>query len=627
MDGSGLVKSHISAGIAVLTIDNPPVNATSHALRSALKTQIEAALADDAVTAVILIGAGRGFIAGADISEFERKRDEPLNPAIIAVMENSKKPIICAIHGHALGGGLELAMGCHYRLATPEVKLGQPEVKIGITPGAGGTQRLPRLVGLTLALDMIVGGDPIPAQKALERGLLDMIVESDLRQAAIDFAARAVREKMPLNRVRDLPPPIRPEREFFTKARAALEQHSPALTAPKACIDAIEASLLPIDEGLQREAAIFAGTIVSEQARALRYIFFAERDAGKVPDLPADTPTIDIKKVGVVGGGTTGNAITISFADAGYAVTLVETDALILNGVQTSVRQHYEAAGKRSNLAAEEIERRIACIRLTASMADLGDADIVVETVAEDIDAKTKALGEIDRAAKPGALIATSTAQLDIEILATATKRPENLFGLHFFAPIAKTRTVEIVRANQTVAKTAATGMAIGRKLRKIPVAMRARDGFVSSRLLARRDHAIDRLLKQGVAPVEIDEARIGFGFPAGLGLGQSAGARSSLSAREIIARILYPMINEGARLLEEGVAIRASDIDVIWVYGYGFPAYRGGPMFYADNVGLASLRDRLTADAARYDDPSLKPANLLVRLADEGKSFREHKA
>ncbi len=629
-DGSNLVKIELSDGVAVLTIDNPPVNATSHALRSALKSQIEAALADEAVSALVLIGAGRGFIAGADISEFERKRDEPLNPAIIAVMEKAKKPIICAIHGHALGGGLEIAMGCHYRLATPEVKLGQPEVKIGITPGAGGTQRLPRLIGLTLALEMIVSGDPIPAGRAQERGLLDEIVEGDLRQAAIAFAAKVVREKMPLNRVRDLPPPIRPGREFFINARAELEKRSPNLTAPKACIDAVEASLLPIDQGLAQEATIFAGTVVSEQARALRYIFFAERDAGKVPDLPSDTPIKDIKKVGIVGDGTMGSAIAICFADAGYVVTLVEADSPSLERAKASLRKHYEAAGKRSKLADDEIERRIARIGTSLALSDLSDADLIVEAIAEDLSQKTKLFAELDRVAKPGALLATNTAHLDMDILAAATGRPESVFALHFFAPATAMRVVEVVRGERTTATTFATGMAVGRKLRKIPVAVRACEGFIGNRLATKRSRAVERLLNEGVTMGDIDKAMTNFGFPVGPGATNivlDSATKSSLPAEEIAARLLYPMINEGSRLLEEGIAIRASDIDVIWVYGYGFPAYRGGPMFYGDNVGLPTVRDRLIADAERFNDPDLKPSALLVKLATEGGTFRAFKA
>src|SRR6185437_5740357 len=330
--GELLVKTEQIGKVALLTIDNPPVNATSHALRSALKAALEAAIADPAAAAIVLIGAGRGFIAGADITEFERKREEPLNPANIAVMEQSPKPIIAAIHGHALGGGLELAMGCHYRVTTPDAKLGQPEVKIGITPGAGGTQRLPRLLGLKLALDMIVAGDPIDAKAALEHGLINEIITGDFRVGALAFAER----------VSDQRPPILPEANFFAAARADTAKRKPGLNAPLACIDAIEASLLPIDEGLRREQEIFGGTVFSDQARALRYVFFAEREAAKVPGLDADTPVKPINSVGVIGGGTMGSAIAICCTDAGLPVTLVEADKLTLDRSIATIRTHYD---------------------------------------------------------------------------------------------------------------------------------------------------------------------------------------------------------------------------------------------------------------------------------------------
>ncbi|HEY3919920.1 MAG TPA: 3-hydroxyacyl-CoA dehydrogenase NAD-binding domain-containing protein [Stellaceae bacterium] len=687
--GAALVKTEQIGKVALLTIDNPPVNATSHALRSALKAALEAAIAEPAVAAIMLIGAGRGFVAGADISEFDRKREEPLNPANIAVMEQSAKPIVAAIHGHALGGGLELAMGCHYRIATPDAKLGQPEVKIGLTPGAGGTQRLPRLVGVKLALDMIVGGDPIDAKTALEHGLIDAVIPGELRVGALAFAKRILSQQRPLPRVRDRPPAAPPNANFFADARADLTKRKPGILAPQACIDAVEASLLPIDEGLRREAEIFAGTVQSEQSRALRHLFFAEREAAKVPGLPAETPVHDIRAIGIVGGGTMGSAIAISCADAGLPVILVEADKLALDRAQARLRTHYDAAVKRARLGAEERDKRLARIAGTMLLADLTGVDLVIEAVTEDLPLKRKIFSELDRIAKPDVLLATNTSYLDVDLIAGATQRPESVLGLHFFAPATVMRVMEVVRAQRSAPATIATGMAFGRKIRKLPVAVGACDGFVGNRLLTQRGREVERLLSEGVAIEAIDRAMTEFGFPvgpcaagdmAGLDisyrarkqrdrrwpladaivdagrLGQKTGAgyyrydagsraplpdpeaqriidaargstaRTTLPPDEIVARIVAAMINEGARLIQEGVAARAGDIDVIWVYGYGFPAHRGGPMFYADSVGLAAICERLAQAARHTGDAGLQPAPLLARLAHEGKRFRDLK-
>jgi 3-hydroxyacyl-CoA dehydrogenase len=688
MNDRVLVKSEQIGEIAVLTLDNPPVNATSHALRSALKARLDDALAAAGIKAVILIGAGRGFIAGADIGEFDRPRQPPLNPAIIATMEQGGKPVIAAIHGHALGGGLELAMGCHYRVATAEARLGQPEVKLGLIPGAGGTQRLPRLVGLQLALDMIVGGDPIPAKTALEHGLIDAIIDGELRQGAIDFAERLLREEKPLKRVRDLPAPALPDGDFFSRARGELRQRKAALAAPQSCIAAIEASLLPFDEGLQREAALFAEAVTSDQSKALRHLFFAERDAGKTAAIPSGTPALEISSVAVIGGGTMGSAIAICCADAGLPVTLIEADAAALERTATNLRRHYEASAKRGGAPAES-ERRLARITGATTLADVGDADLVIEAVIEDLALKQKIFAELDRVAKPAAILATNTSYLDIDALAATTRRPESVLGLHFFAPATIMRVMEVVRAAKTSSTALATGMGFGRKIRKIPVLVGACDGFVGNRLLTQRGREVERLLADGVTIPDIDRALVEFGFPigpcaagdlAGLDisyrarkqrgrnwpladaivaagrLGQKTGAgyyryepgsrtplpdpeaqriidaargsaaRSSIAKEEIVARVLSAMINEGARLLEEGIAERASDIDVIWVYGYGFPAYRGGPMFYADQIGLSAISDRLKQSAERFGDAGLKPTPLLARLAHQSKRFFDFK-
>jgi len=681
-----LVRRDDVGGIAVLTIDNPPVNATSHALRVALKATLEAALAEPPTKAILLLGAGRGFIAGADIAEFDRPRLAPLNPAIIAVMEASAVPVIAAIHGHALGGGLELAMGSHYRVATQEARLGQPEVKIGLIPGAGGTQRLPRLVGLPLALEMIAGGDPIGAKAALEAGLIDAIIAGELRAGAIAFAEKILREGRALTRVRDRAPPAPPDADFFSRARADLARRKPALEAPRRAIDALEAALLPFDEGLAREAAIFAETVTSSQSKALRHLFFAERDGARSAAIPAGTPARAVERVAVIGGGTMGSAIAICCADAGLSVTLIESDGAALGRAQAALRRHYEASARRG-LAAAEIEHRLSAIAGTTALEEARAADLVIEAVTEDLSLKQRIFTALDRITKPDAILASNTSYLDLDELAAATGRADLVLGLHFFSPATIMRAMEVVRAAKTSAAALATGMALGRKIRKLPVVVGACDGFVGNRLLTQRGRELERLLAEGATIEAIDQAMVAFGFPigpcaagdlAGLDisyrarkqrgrhwpladaivdagrLGQKSGAgyyryeagsrapmpdpeaqrildaargsaaRANLPREAIVARFLDPMINEGARILEEGITERAGDIDVIWVYGYGFPAYRGGPMRYADEIGLGAICERLQQSARRFGDEGLAPSPLLVRLAREGKSFAD---
>src|SRR6185437_2739860 len=492
-----LVRRDDVGGIAVLTIDNPPVNATSHALRVALKATLEAALAEPPTKAVLLLGAGRGFIAGADIAEFDRPRLAPLNPAIIAVMEASAVPVIAAIHGHALGGGLELAMGSHYRVATQEARLGQPEVKIGLIPGAGGTQRLPRLVGLPLALEMIAGGDPIGAKAALEAGLIDAIIAGELRAGAIAFAEKILREGRALTRVRDRAPPAPPDADFFSRARADLARRKPALEAPRRAIDALEAALLPFDEGLALEAAIFAETVTSSQSKALRHLFFAERDGARSAAIPAGTPARAVERVAVIGGGTMGSAIAICCADAGLSVTLIESDGAALGRAQAALRRHYEASARRG-LAAAEIEHRLSAIAGTTALEEARAADLVIEAVTEDLSLKQRIFTALDRITKPDAILASNTSYLDLDELAAATGRADLVLGLHFFSPATIMRAMEVVRAAKTSAAALATGMALGRKIRKLPVVVGACDGFVGNRLLTQRGRELERLLAEG---------------------------------------------------------------------------------------------------------------------------------
>jgi 3-hydroxyacyl-CoA dehydrogenase len=689
MSEATLVRSERDGTVAVLVMDNPPVNALGHALRFALKGALDAAVADPAISAIVLIGGGRSFIAGADITEFGKPRAEPLTPALIATMEASPKPVIAAIHGYALGGGLEFAMGCHYRIATPETRLGQPEVKLGIIPGAGGTQRLPRLVGVPLALEMIAGGEPIGAKEALEKGLIDAIASGDLRADAVAFAQKLVRERAPLRRVRDLAVPPS-DREAFGRYRGGVERRRRGVIAPLRCIEAVEAAAtLPFDQGLARERELFADLVNSDQAKAQRYFFFAEREAGKIPDLAADVPVQPVKTAAVLGAGTMGGGIAMCFANAGIPVTVIETGAEALERGLATVRKNYEASAARGGLAPGDVDKRMGLITGALSRDAIATADVVIEAVFEDLPLKQEVFAAIDRIARPDAVLATNTSYQDVNAIAAATQRPERVCGMHFFSPANVMRLVEVVRGAATSKPVLATAMALGRKLRKVPVAVGVCYGFVGNRMLSQRSRAIERLMLEGALPQQIDGALVAFGFPmgpfaasdlAGLDVGWRArkgrgatspvadalcevgrfgqktnagyyhyepGSRAPLpdpeveriilvtSAKlgitrraiadaEIVDRVLLPMINEGARILEEGIALRPGDIDVIWVYGYGWPVHRGGPMFHADATGLAAVSARLAEQAKLLDDPSLAPAPLLATLAKDGKGFAD---
>ncbi|HZT52489.1 MAG TPA: 3-hydroxyacyl-CoA dehydrogenase NAD-binding domain-containing protein [Stellaceae bacterium] len=686
------VRSERDGATAVLTIDNPPVNALGHALRSAIKSALDQALADPAVRAIVLIGAGRTFIAGADITEFGKPRAEPLTPTLIATIEAGAKPVVAAIHGHALGGGLELAMGCHYRIAAADARLGQPEVKLGLIPGAGGTQRLPRLVGVPLALEMIAVGEPIGARRALEVGLVDAIAEGDLRASAVAYAERLVRERAPLRRVRDLPMPAA-DPGAFGSFRGGIERRRRGVEAPIACIEAVEAAAtLPFDEGLARERELFTALVNGEQARAQRYFFFAEREAGKIPDIPAELAPREIRRAAVIGAGTMGGGIAMCFANAGIPVTLVESAREALDRGLAAMRRNYAASASRGGLAADEVERRMALVTGSLAYEDAAAADVVIEAVFEDLPLKQEVFARLDRIVAPDAILATNTSYQDVDAIAAATRRPERVLGMHFFSPANVMRLVEVVRGAATAKPVLATAMALGRKLRKVPVPVGVCYGFVGNRMLTQRSRAVERLLLEGAAPHEIDAALVAFGFPmgplaasdlAGLDVGwrarkargttspvadalceagrfgQKTGAgyyhyepgsrapipdpevarliaetaqrlgvaRRTVAASEMIDRVLLPMVNEGARILEEGIALRPGDIDVIWVYGYGFPVHRGGPMFYADAMGLASVAARLEEQARRFDDAALAPAPLLARLAAAGGSFADASA
>ena len=686
---SELVNMRTDGDVAVITIDNPPVNAMKYEVRVGLLDLVSRATGDAAISAVVIACAGRTFVAGADITEFGKPPRQPTGIAVIEAMEASRKPVIAALHGTPLGGGLELALGCHFRVAAPGTRLGLPEIKLGIIPGAGGTQRLPRLVGIDKAMAMILSGDPIPAQEALDAGLVDEIVEGDLVAGAVAFARRVVAEKRPLVLVRNRDEKLAAARDLatFDAAAANYTRRARGQNAPAAAVEALRAAItLPVADALKRERELFLELVAGDQSKAQRHIFFAEREAAKVPDI-AGAKAHDVKRAAVIGAGTMGGGIAMCFANAGIPVTVVEAGAEPLARGLDAVRRNYRNTASRGGLAAGEMEARLGRIAGTTDLAAVADADIVIEAVFEDMGVKQDVFGRLDRIAKPGAVMASNTSYLDIDVIARSTARPQAVVGMHFFSPANVMRLLEVVRGAATSPETLATAIAVARKLGKVPAVVGVCHGFVGNRMLRLRSVEAERLLLEGALPQDVDGALTGFGFPMGpfamsdlagldvswrmrkaqgltapiadrlcelgrFGQKTSRGfylyeqgsrapkpdpeverlivdtaaqrdiARGALGKDEIVERLLFPMINEGARILREGVARRPGDIDVIWVYGYGFPVHRGGPMHYADSVGLAYVRDRLMAFAHKTGDDRHRPSPLLEELAAAGKGF-----
>jgi 3-hydroxyacyl-CoA dehydrogenase len=677
--------------VAVLTVDNPPVNALSQHVRKGLHDGIKQATADGAVQAIVIACAGRTFIAGADITEFGKPPAEPSLHSVLDLIEGSPKPVVAAIHGTALGGGLEVTLACHYRIGVKAARFGLPEVKLGVLPGAGGTQRLPRVVGVEKGLSMMVSGDPIGADEALKAGLIDEIVDGDLAAAGVAFAEKVLNERRPLRKIRDLDDKlaaVRGKPEVFASFRKSIARQTRGFRAPESIVRAVEAAVsLPFDQGLRRERELFVELLNSPESKAQRYFFFAEREAAKIPDVPADTPPRDVKKAAVIGAGTMGGGIAMNFANAGIPVTVIEMAQEALDRGLGIVRKNYEATAARGRLTAADVEKRMGHITGTTDFKAAADADMVVEAVFEEMPVKKDVFAKLDAICKPDAVLATNTSTLDVDEIASATKRPESVIGTHFFSPANVMRLLENVRGQKSSKTTIATAMTIGRRIGKVPVLVGVCYGFVGNRMLHQRGLQAEKLILEGAAPYQVDRVLTDFGFPMGpfamsdlagldvgwrirkgrgvkapvadriceLGrFGQKTGAgyfkyekgdrtpvpdlevekiivdvatsmgitRRSISDEEILQRLLYPMVNEGAKILDEKIAIRASDIDVIWVYGYGWPVYRGGPMFWADSIGLRALRDRLLEFKKQSGDAFWTPAPLLDRLATEGKGF-----
>ena len=688
--------------VAIITINNPPVNALSPDVAKGIAQAIERVSNDDAVKAVVLIGGGRTFIAGADIKEFGKitsgktQRGAGLLPLLLQI-EDVRKPVVVAIHGSAFGGGLELAMAGHYRVAAPKAQLGQPEVKLGIIPGAGGTQRLPRLVGVAKAVEMCAEGNPISAQEALKFGLVDRLIEDDLLPGAIAFS-REIAAK-PLRKTRERNEKIKfevPEQNSaFAAAREKAHTKQRGMMAPLAAIDAVEAATrLSFDEGCQVERKLFDECLFSDQSKALIHAFFGEREVAKIPDVPRETPILPVRSVAVVGAGTMGAGIAMVFANAGFPVLLKEADQPALDRGLATIQKNYQSSVKRGRLTQQVADERLQLIKPTLSYDDFGKVDMVVEAVFEGMALKKEVFGQLDRACRPDAILASNTSTLNIDEIASATSRPGSVIGTHFFSPANVMRLLEIVRGKATSKEVIATCMQLSKKLGKVGVLVGNCRGFVGNRMFGPYRREAQFLVEEGASIESVDKALFDFGMAMGpLATGDLAGLdvgwrirkeyrhlekpglrqpfaedrlcelgrygqktsagwykydenrrpildpevnemvsgwaseagipQRALSSEEIVDRCIYAQVNEGARILEEGIVTRAVDIDIIYLNGYGFPAYRGGPMWYADTVGLDKVYRRISEFHQQHGE-LWEPAPLLKRLAEEGKTFAE---
>lgn len=693
-------RYELHGSVAVITLDNPPVNGLGYETRKGITEGLARAEDDAQVKAIVITGAGKAFSGGADIREFgsPKATQEPNLMSVIRTLDNCTKPVVAAIHSVCMGGGLELALGCHYRVAAPGTQVALPEVKLGLVPGAGGTQRLPRVIGVENALNMIVSGEPvksevlaaIPGQK-----LFDKIVEGDLLAAAVAFAGE-VAERRPLPRVRDLKAEHREADGYFQFARNTVKAMARNFPAPAKCVDCVEASVKRrFDEGLAFEREQFISLMMTPESKALRHAFFAERAASKIPDVPEDTPTREIRKVAVIGAGTMGGGISMNFLNAGIPVTILEMKQEALDRGVAVMRGNYEGQVKKGKLTAEKLEQRMGLLKTTLSYDDIRDADLVIEAVFEDIGVKEQVFKKLDEVMKPGAILASNTSTLDLNKIASFTKRPQDVIGMHFFSPANVMKLLEVVRGEKTGKDVLATVMKLAKVIKKTAVVSGVCDGFIGNRMIEQYSRQAGFLLEEGCTPEQVDRAIEKFGFAMGpfrmgdlagndigwyirkrryvekpdmrysktadilceMGrYGQKTGAGwydykpgkrdaipsavvnemiekhrkelgitpRKISDEEIVGRLVYALVNEGAKILEEGIALRASDIDMVYLTGYGFPLFRGGPMCYADTVGLFNVVQDMRRFARNpHADPSFwTPAPLLKRLADEGKTF-----
>jgi 3-hydroxyacyl-CoA dehydrogenase len=694
-----IVTYAVQGHLGVITLDNAPVNAlsVSKGVLQRILDAVKEGEHDPAVRGFLIVGSGRAFCGGADISEFGQPLPVGLAtlPVLCSYMDTVTKPIIAAIHGFALGGGLELALASHFRCALPGTQLGLPEVKLGILPGAGGTQRLPRVVGVERALDMMTSGDPVSTERALELGLIDEIVKGEILAAGVQFANRVIREGREIRRTGNLTPKLdQPADAFFPAARARIAKEHRGYPAPLTIVDCVEAAVtLPLAKGLARERELFEKLRASPESKALRHLFFAERQVTRIPDVPEDTPTRPIRSAAVIGAGTMGGGIAMNFANVGIAVKVLELNQDALDKGLGVVRKNYAATVAKGRLTQEAMDQRMGLLQGVTSYEALKDADIVIEAVFEDMAVKKQVFEKLDAVAKPGAILATNTSTLDVNEIAAVTGRPQDVIGLHFFSPANVMKLLEVVRAARTAPDTLATSMKLARTIKKVGVVAGVCDGFIGNRMLHAYFREAGFLLEEGALPQQVDRVIESFGFAMGpfrvsdlagldvgwyirkrqaatrpahlryskvadeiceLGrFGQKTGAgwyryeagnrtpipdpeiealivkasaeagirRREVTDQEILERCTYALVNTGAKILEEGIALRASDIDIVYIYGYGFPRFRGGPMFYADSVGL----DKVYETVKRFHGEQgvfWEPAPLLERLAREGKTF-----
>lgn len=692
----GVVEYETHGAIALIALNNPPVNAMAVALRQGTADAFARAEADQNIKAIVLTGRGRCFCGGADIREFGKPRKEPFLTDIINQIEACGKPVVAAIHGAAAGGGCELPLGCHYRVGGASAKFALPEIKLGLQPGAGGTQRLPRLIGIAPALNIILSGEYVNADEGKALGFFDEIIDGDLVQGALDYANKLIAEGKGPRPTRDMNIDDTGAEKIFADTRAKIARRSRGLIAPERCIEAVESALkLSLDEGLALERKNFDELVVSDQSKAQRHLFFAERQAHKIPGVAADTPVREINKAAVIGCGTMGRGIAMSLANGGVPVTVLEVNKEALDKGLAMTRDTYAGSVSRGSLAQVDMDARLKLISGTTDYADIADAGIVIEAVFEDMELKKRIFAKLDATCKPGAILATNTSSLDVNEIAAATKRPGDVIGTHFFSPANVMKLMENVRAEKTAPDVIATVMKLSKDIGKVGVMVGVCDGFVGNRMLYAYRCQAEFLLEEGALPHQVDKVITDFGFPMGpFAMGDLAGldvgylvrqhrrktkpsndrysfigdrivemgrhgqknrkgwylyeegsrkpvpdreieklivgisrelgiVRRDITDEEILQRCMYPMINVGAEILSEGIAIRPGDIDVIWIYGYGFPVGKGGPMFYADQAGLKAVYEVMSALHAEHGD-MLQPAPLLKELASSGKSFAE---
>ncbi len=685
----------VVGNIAVITMKNPPVNGLGHATRSAIVESMKLAALDDAVKAIIITGAGKAFSGGADIKEFNSPKAfaEPSLHTVINVVENASKPVIAAIHSVCMGGGLELALGCHYRVATTGAQIALPEVKLGILPGAGGTQRLPRVLGLEMALNMIVSGTPVASEKLTKTALFNELIDGDLMLGAMAFAEKMA-DVRPLPRVRDIKIDYPNHEAFLQFSRNTVRAMAGPFPAPLKCVEAVAAAVTKkFDDGLIVERDLFLELVQTTESKALRHAFFGERAASKVPDVPEDTPTRPIKSVAVIGAGTMGGGIAMNFANAGMPVQILEMKQEALDKGLATIRKNYENTLKKGKLTQEKFEQRVNLITGTLSYEAIAQADLVIEAVFEDMGVKEQVFKKLDEVMKPGAILASNTSTLDVDVIASFTKRPEDVIGTHFFSPANVMKLLEIVRGKKTAKDVLATALALSKKIKKTGVVSGVCDGFIGNRMIEQYSRQAGFLLEEGCTPEQVDKAIEKLGFAMGpfrmgdlagndIGwairkrryvdkphvtysktadllcesgrFGQKTGAgwydykagdrkpypsqlvndmiiqhsadigveRRKISDQEITERLIFALVNEGARILEEGIATRASDIDMVYLTGYGFPLHRGGPMFYADTLGLTNVLMAMEKYAKGRHGDAWKPAALMLSLAAEAKGF-----